>query len=71
MKDDRLPVGESVRARRRELGLRQDEVADLAGVSERFVREVEHDKPGVRLDKLQDLLASLGLRLDLVRRTAR
>lgn len=60
-------LGSSVRRRRKELGLLQSELADLAGVSERFVREVEHDKTTVRLDKLQQLLATLGLRLEVTR----
>ncbi len=61
-------LGTAVRTRRRELGLLQSDVADLAGVSERFVREVEHDKSSVRLDKLEQLLDALGLRLEVTRR---
>ncbi|ANS78990.1 hypothetical protein SGUI_1594 [Serinicoccus hydrothermalis] len=49
--------------RRRALGLRQADVADLAGVSERFVRELESGKPSVRLDLLQRVLDVLGLEL--------
>lgn len=56
-------LGAEVRARRRALGLQQSDLADLAGVSERFVRSVEHDKPTVRLDKLTALLDALGLEL--------
>ncbi|GAB94946.1 y4mF family transcriptional regulator [Kineosphaera limosa] len=56
-------LGEQVRRRRLELGLLQAEVADLAGVSERFVRAVEHDKATIRLDKLRPLLEVLGLEL--------
>lgn len=59
----RPSLGLEVRARRRELGLQQVELADLAGVSERFVRAVEHDKSTVRLDKLTALLDALGLEL--------
>jgi y4mF family transcriptional regulator len=57
----------AVRARRKELGLRQEELADLAGVSERFVFAVESGKASVRLDKLMDLLGALGLHLQLQR----
>ena len=39
------------------------DVADLAGVSERFVRELESGKPSVRLDLLQRVLDVLGLEL--------
>ena len=56
-------ISDAVRARRRELGLRQDDLAELAGISERFVREVERDKSTVRLDKLTALLDALGLEL--------
>lgn len=58
-------LGQQVKERRRKLQLRQDEVADLAGVSPSFIRFVEHDKAGVRLDKLQDVLAVLGLEVEL------
>ena len=55
----------AVRARRRSVGLHQDELADLAGVSERFVHAVETGKASVRLDKLLPLLNALGLHLEL------
>ncbi|GAA3619575.1 hypothetical protein GCM10022199_25090 [Marihabitans asiaticum] len=57
-----------LQARRRELGLRQLDVAELAGVSERFVRELESGKPTVRIDKLGPVLEVLGLRLVLAPR---
>jgi HTH-type transcriptional regulator / antitoxin HipB len=57
-----------VRARRRELGLTQQEVADLAGVSTRFVHTVETGKPSLRLDRLLQVLDVLGLGLELVPR---
>lgn len=64
---DRLTaLGEAVRRRRAELGLRQSEVAELAGCSQRFVHTVEHGKPGLRLDKLLDVLEVLGLGLAVV-----
>lgn len=55
-------------ARRRELGLRQVDLAHLAAVSERFVRDVESGKDSVRLDKLAPVLAVLGLELAVVPR---
>ena len=67
------PDGERVRAlaaavrrRRAELGLRQAEVADLAGCSERFLHTLEHGKPSLRLDKVLDVLEVLGLGLAVV-----
>ena len=64
----RYPAGRSdlavdVRARRKDLALTQVEVAELAGVSERFVMELEQGKPTVRLDKLSAVLDAMGLTL--------
>ena len=56
-------LGQDIRARRRELGLRQQDVADLALTSERFVCELESGKATVRLDKLRAVLDVLGLDL--------
>ncbi|HYO20339.1 MAG TPA: type II toxin-antitoxin system Y4mF family antitoxin, partial [Dermatophilaceae bacterium] len=50
-------------ARRKDLGLTQVEVAELAGVSDRFVMELEKGKPTVRLDKLTAVLEAMGLTL--------
>lgn len=57
--------------RRRALGLGQEELAELAGVSVRFIRALEHGKPSVRLDKVLDLLDVLGLELDVRVRSSR
>ena len=51
------------RGRRKALSLRQDEVADLAGCSTRFVHMLETAKPSLRLDKVLDVLDVLGLGL--------
>ena len=56
----------TVRDRRKTLGLRQAELADLAGCSHRFVHTVENGKTSLRLDKLLDVLKVLGLDLVLV-----
>lgn len=52
-----------VRARRSELGLTQQQLADLAEVSTRFVHMLEAGKPTVQLASVQKVLAVLGLRL--------
>lgn len=59
-------LAESVRQRRVALGLRQTDLADLAGCSTRFVHTVEQGKETVRLDKLLDVLEVLGLGLTVV-----
>jgi HTH-type transcriptional regulator / antitoxin HipB len=69
--DKGLPeLAELVRRRREELGLRQAELAEMAGCSARFLHTVEAGKTTVRLDKLADVLRVLGLRLRLELRSA-
>jgi y4mF family transcriptional regulator len=58
-------MGELIKQRRRSLGLTQAALASLAGCSERFVRELESGKPGIRLDKLEAVLDVLGLEIHL------
>ena len=60
---ERAGLEEGVRARRRQLGLRQEDLADLAGVSLRFVQALEAGKRTVQLDRVEAVLAVLGLRL--------
>lgn len=55
-----------VRLRREELGLRQDELAALAGCSKTFVSFVERAKPTVQVGKLLDVLEVLGFDLKVV-----
>lgn len=59
------PLTTTLRDRRRALGLRQSELAELAGVSTRFIGELEGGKQTVRLDKLQAVLDVLGLTIEL------
>lgn len=67
MVEDAPDFFRAVKERRRALGLRQDELADIAGVSERFVHALETGKATVRLDKLLPVLAALGLHLEVHR----
>jgi y4mF family transcriptional regulator len=57
----------AVKSQRRHLRLSQDELAALAGVSERFVYALEHGKQSVQLDKVIAVLWALGLHLELHR----
>lgn len=59
-------LGQLIKKRRKELLLTQQELADLAQVSERLVRQLEADKATVRLDKLEDVLAVVGLELAVI-----
>ncbi|GAB3274387.1 helix-turn-helix transcriptional regulator [Sinomonas notoginsengisoli] len=64
-------IAAEVRQRRRALGLTQQDLAELAGVSERFVRFVEQAKPSVQLDALESVLGALGLELRVAARGGR
>jgi HTH-type transcriptional regulator / antitoxin HipB len=65
-----LDLGGEVKARRVALGLGQEELSELAGVSVRFVRELEHGKDTVRIDKVNAVLDVLGLVLAVKVRVA-
>ena len=71
MEDRTTVIGRQIRERRRSLKLTQEDLANLAGCSPRFLREVEGGKPGVRLDKLLDVVEALGLELQITPRRAR
>jgi len=64
-KADGGTLAAAVRARRKQLELRQEEVADLANVSERFVYALESGKQSVQLDKVLAVLWALGLHLEI------
>jgi HTH-type transcriptional regulator / antitoxin HipB len=66
MSDRVAPLAEAVRRRRAELGLRQADLAELAGCSQRFVHSVERGKSTLRVDKLLEVLEVLGLGLAVV-----
>ncbi|WP_417554547.1 type II toxin-antitoxin system Y4mF family antitoxin [Microbacterium sp.] len=59
-----------IRRRRRELKLTQQDLADLAGVSTRFLRELEQGKPSVQLKPFLAVLDALGLQADITTRTS-
>lgn len=58
-------MGAAVRARRRALGLTQEDVADLADVGLRLVHAIEHDSDTVQLNNLLRVLYAVGLHLRL------
>jgi y4mF family transcriptional regulator len=49
-----------VKAKRKELGLTQEDMALNAGVGLNFVRDLEQGKKTLRLDKVNDVLALFG-----------
>ncbi len=54
--------------RRREMGLRQEDLARLAGVSRARVIAIEQGSPALQIDKLRRVLDVLGLVLTVERR---
>jgi HTH-type transcriptional regulator/antitoxin HipB len=58
-------LGVRLRDRRRALGLTQEEVAELAETTQRFVSTLETGKSTVRLDKVVDVADVLGLMICL------
>ena len=60
-------LGTLVKARRKQKNLNQLDLAAMSGVSDRFIRELEHGKTSLRLDKLVLLLRALDLKLDIIR----
>ncbi|MEX1045418.1 MAG: helix-turn-helix transcriptional regulator [Chthoniobacterales bacterium] len=60
------PVAKFLKAKRRGLGLTQHDLADRAGVGLRFIRDLEQGKPTLRLDKVNQVLALFGHRMEPV-----
>ena len=58
-------LGKVIRARRKDLKLTQEELAEFAGCGVVFIYEAEIGKETIRLDKLLDVLKILGLQLRL------
>jgi y4mF family transcriptional regulator len=56
-------LGASIRSRRNELELTQGELADVSGVTLRFVSELERGKETAQYGGIRRVLASLGLNL--------
>lgn len=63
--DSSPSLAQTLRNRRKQLGLTQLIAAELADVSVRFVHDCEAGKATVQLDRLQALASALGLTLTL------
>ena len=55
-----------VKERRRLRGLGQRELAALAGVTQRFVSELERAKPTARIDAVERVLAVFGMQVGVL-----
>ncbi|GMN04218.1 type II toxin-antitoxin system Y4mF family antitoxin [Erythrobacter sp. MTPC3] len=64
---DVAAIGQIIREERKELGLRQDELAAASGVGLRFLVELERGKVTVQMGKVLDVLAALGCELQIKR----
>ena len=53
-------IGQIIRDERKELGLRQDELAAASGVGLRFLVELERGKPTVQMGKVLDVISAVG-----------
>jgi y4mF family transcriptional regulator len=60
------PLIEFIKEHRRITGLTQKELADRAGVGLRFIRDLEQGKTSLRLDKVNQVLALFGHRMEPV-----
>jgi len=59
-------VGERIRTRREELGWKQDELVNKAGISKSFLSDLENGKRNVGADKLLDIARALNVSLDFL-----
>lgn len=57
--------GQVVRAVRKAGGVRQDDVAGSVGVSHVYLRDLEHGKETVQMGRAMQVLAELGIRMEL------
>ncbi|MCB8887949.1 type II toxin-antitoxin system Y4mF family antitoxin [Vreelandella malpeensis] len=63
-------LGELVRQLRNEQGLLQMDLAGLAGTGNRFIVDLERDKPTLQLQKVLDVLDLMGLEVIVKRKGA-
>ena len=64
-----VELGQLVRKTRKEQGLTQLDVAGLAGLSNRFVIDLERGKETLQIQKVLNVLALLGLELTARRKS--
>jgi len=59
-------IGKKVRAVRRQQGMRQEDLALVAGTAVRFISELENGKQTCQVGKVLSVLDALGVRVELV-----
>ena len=63
-----MNIGQEIRARRQELRLTQQTLADMSSVSVRMIKSIEGDYANPSLKTVEKLLTSLGLQLKVAER---
>lgn len=58
------PLIKFIKERRKSMRLTQKDLADRAGVGLRFIRDLEQGKESLRLDKVNQVLALFGHRME-------
>lgn len=58
-----IEIGEVIRVHRKEAGLTQKQLADLAGVGKTAVFDIEKGKESIRLDTLVKVLQALNIEM--------
>jgi HTH-type transcriptional regulator / antitoxin HipB len=64
-----IDLGNALRARRRELGLAQEEISSVIGVNRRVIGELERGKGTVQLQIAMEAARVLGLDIELAPRS--
>lgn len=62
---NRYELGNFLAVRRQDLGLRQEDVAQMAGITSKTLYTIEHGKGNPSLDSFEKLLEVLGLSFNL------
>jgi y4mF family transcriptional regulator len=63
-----MKIAAFIKAKRKNLGLTQIILAKKAGVGLRFVRDLEQNKPTLRLDKVNQVLDLFGSEVGVIRK---
>lgn len=62
-------IGKIIKARRKMLGLRQDQLADISGVGINTLTKIERGEGNPSIETLKKVLDSLGLELSVIIKT--
>ena len=60
-------IGRKIKELRKRFNLTQRELSIRSGVGLRFIRELEHGKPTVRLDKVNKVLEFFNYHLEIIK----